>query len=137
MGASIYSQEMHNAVQLARRGIYVEATRKFWWCFDQGREENGFLAVRVSFLLRYINDLGQRYPPAMEDMKSRRDAIEALLLEGKGDHQLFNDLLHLNRVLNDSHRTIDLWHTLSEGTKSQRTLAELVGFLVDKWRQQH
>ncbi|HPF37670.1 MAG TPA: thioredoxin family protein [Phycisphaerae bacterium] len=65
------------AQKLVDLGEYQKALEHYLWCFDHGEQHSiGYGGVRVSFLLGYIKDLGERYPPAIAALRKRRDNCE-------------------------------------------------------------
>lgn len=59
-------------------GLYEEALEQFLWCFDEGPKyaiNDTWSGVRISFLLGYIQDLAEVYPPAMDALVERRDSL--------------------------------------------------------------
>jgi thiol-disulfide isomerase/thioredoxin len=70
------------AGRLARAEKHEEALENFLWCYDHGLEHDpSYVGVRSSFLLGEIATLGESYPPALDALRTRRDAGERILLQ--------------------------------------------------------
>ncbi len=68
---------MERARALAEKGEKQQALDDYLWCYDHGCENSpAFVGVRVSFLVADIAALGRSYPPAMDALRTRRDAAE-------------------------------------------------------------
>lgn len=110
---------MRRAQEWIEEGSPAEALEEYLWCFDHGLEHvPAFGGVRLSFLLAYIVDLAEVYPPALDALKTRRDRTERTLLEGRGIPQDAADLASLNEHLGEGRRTLDVFDRLGpESTK--------------------
>lgn len=76
---------MRHAKQLADQGQYEESLKEYLWCFDEGfKQEPALIGVRGSFLLGEIAELGKKYPPATDALKSRRETAVTNLKAVKG-----------------------------------------------------
>lgn len=102
------------ASALVREGEYPEALELYMWCFDHGDEDpmRGFGGVRTSFLLNEIVRLGRSYPPALEALRSRRDAARNLVLGPAPDRRSTVDLAAINRNLGDPRATLEVYDQL-------------------------
>ena len=88
------------ARELENQGKYAEAMEEYLWCFDEGlKHDPAFAGVRLSFLLRDLARLGQRYAPAKKALESRRDSRENELLGGNDNRAGVNELVRLNQYL--------------------------------------
>lgn len=115
------------AKELAKEGKFEKALDHLVWCFDEGGKNNpGFLPTRSGGLLSQIAELGQSYPPAKEALIQRRDAAEAKLKAGSSDLGLVNDIVRLNRTLDDAGRTIQLFDEIPAGAPQRGMLAEAI-----------
>ncbi len=110
--------------ELARNGKYEEALAEYLWCFDHGIEaKSSYSAIRSSFLLSDIVQLGRLYPRALDALRERRDAIESRILSEKGTKQDAEDLACINRELLVPERTMAVYDQL----KKQHLLSPEVG----------
>ena len=106
---------------LVRQGKYQEALERFLWFHDHALEHDpAMYGVRLSFALSYWKQLGEVYPPALAALKKNRGDKTTLLLAGKGNRELFNDVAAINRTLEDDSKTVDLFRKLD---RDQGTLA--------------
>jgi hypothetical protein len=115
--------------KLAREGKFPEALQHYLWCYDEGaKEDMSFVGVRSSFLLNSIQELAAKYPPAREALVSRRDALEASVINNQSVNPLnIFDLIALNRHLDDSNRNLTLFDQLPENHPARANLVEYAG----------
>jgi thiol-disulfide isomerase/thioredoxin len=93
--------------ELARSGRNEEALKEFLWCYDEGlKHDSSFVGVRNSFLVSYIAQLGKHYPPAVEALKTRRDAAKQVLSATPADRDAASDFASLNHVLDEDQTTL-------------------------------
>jgi len=101
--------------ELAQEGEYQEALRRFIWFHEHALEyEPAMCGVRLSFALMYWNELGEVYPPADSALIEIRDKAVCQIESGQGDSALFNDVVALNRTLEEESETVLLFRKLSE-----------------------
>jgi len=94
---------------------YADALAKHIWFHDHALDyDPSMYGVRLSFALSYWKDLGEAYPPALKRMIAIRDNKMDLLATGKGNRNLFHDVVGLNRTLDDGSKTVDLFRTLDQ-----------------------
>jgi len=102
---------------LAADGQSAEALTEFLWCFDEGMlPPSSYFGVRASFLLQDIASLGANYPPALDALKSRRDADRNKLLT---DALAVRDFAAINHYLGDNISTLDEFDHLPEGSPAR------------------
>jgi hypothetical protein len=114
---SAHAQDMDQYLtvtrELVQQGKYQEALERYIWFHDHALEHDmGMYGVRLSFALSDWRNLGSVYPPALAAMEQTRDRKTALLEEGKGDRELFHDVLALNDTLGESGRSLELFRKL-------------------------
>lgn len=96
-------------------GRHEEALAHFLWYHDHALSENAALSgVRLSFALAYWMELAERYPPALEAFRARRDAKAAILRAGQLDRGLFHDVEAMSERLNEDEVTAELFAMLHE-----------------------
>jgi thiol-disulfide isomerase/thioredoxin len=101
------------ADELARAGKHVEALEEYLWCYDHGLDASpSYVGVRSSFLLGAITSLGAAHPPAMEALRTRRDALVPTLSAGTEDYMRYADFASLNQALGESEKTLELYDSL-------------------------
>lgn len=104
------------AKELARAGSHAEALVEFLWCYDEGMVAVGsFTGVRNSFLLSQIAKLGAVYPPALDALRSRRDAVERSLFADLTRMKGLSDYSDLNHYLNEDEKTLALFDQIPAG----------------------
>lgn len=110
-----------HAKELARSGQYDAALREYLWCLNEGMgSTSGLAAVRSSFLLTAITDLGKAYPPALDALRTQREEARKQMLASPGVSDALQDFVAMNRALGDG----------------QATLAVLDSFALDDPRRQ-
>lgn len=101
--------------RLENEGHYAEALERHLWFHDHALEHQPSLyGVRLSFALSRWKKLGEKYPTALDAMKTVRDDKTKIMLDGKGNHSLFHDICSLNQTLDENEKTIDLFRTLDK-----------------------
>ena len=105
---------MHGADELIQNGDYKKALEELLWCFDQGHKASPtFLGARNSVLLSRIRRLGGSYPPALQALRDRRDALLPDLIQATADQAAVNDFSVLNRGLEEDGETLKVYDRLS------------------------
>ncbi|MCK5222876.1 MAG: hypothetical protein KAR14_14910 [Candidatus Aminicenantes bacterium] len=98
---------------LVEEGKYQEALKRFQWFHDHALEhEPAMYGVRLSFALSYWKKLGDKYLPALNAIKKTRDHKTDLVAQGKGDRNLFADVMAINRTLEEDTKTVELFRKL-------------------------
>jgi thiol-disulfide isomerase/thioredoxin len=120
------SARMQVGVALAQKGKDAEALEEYLWCFDHGLEAGpAFTGVRVSFLLSYIKQLADHYPPAGKALEARRDAAQAKVTAGATDYQTVQDLVTLNNALGQKEKNFTVFDQLPAGNKGKDVILRL------------
>lgn len=109
------------------KGRYELASQKYVWYHENAlKYRPALLGVRVSFALIGWRNLGEQYPPALQEMKRARDKAEERVRQNGSEPSAskgvaavqvvgnFQDAAALNRVLKEDDRTIELFKWLSE-----------------------
>lgn len=125
-----------HAQQLAREGKMAEALREFLWCYDTGMKRFArFGGVRQSFLLSAITQLGETYPPALDELRTRRDAAKARLLSDSTQTGAALDYGNLNRALGEGTLTLELFDSLAPDDPRRRAIGyQLTDTLIESKR---
>jgi hypothetical protein len=101
---------LHNTQDLVHKGQYQEALERYIWFHDHALEQdNNLYGVRLSFALSYWKNLGSLHPRALTALRDTRDNKTALLKTGKGNPNLFADVMGINRTLDEDAKTLDLF----------------------------
>jgi tetratricopeptide (TPR) repeat protein len=104
---------LNDARRLAKAGDYAGALEKQVWFHNNAlaiRPE--YYGVRLSFALADWVELGKKYPPALEKLKSIRDVKVARLSAGTTDRDLFHDVVAINEYLGETKQTVDLFRKI-------------------------
>ena len=110
------------ARQLAQEGKFEEALAKHVWFHDHALESSpSMYGVRLSFALGNWVDLGKKYPKALAKLKAIRDEKTKLLLRGEGDNEIFHDVVAINRTLEETQATVELFKKLDAGQPKRAT----------------
>ena len=81
--------------------------KHIWFHKNALKYEPSLVGVRLSFALSDWMSLGKEYPPALEKLKSIRDALEARVQSGEDIAKEFHDLVAINRYLGDDQRSVE------------------------------
>lgn len=131
---------------LAMKGKNEEALKEYLWCFDHGLEHNmAYTGVRLSFLLSEIGQLGRQYPPALDELRKRRDSAEKAVLDpkksdnhlggfgmmGGAEAQRAMEVASLNRTLGDDQRTLVIFDKLADRQDASRLRKMMLHEVLD------
>jgi tetratricopeptide (TPR) repeat protein len=106
---------LNETERLAKAGKYEEALKRHLWFHDHALEyDDGIAAVRLSFALSDWEELGRKYPPALQAMVSKRDETVTLVKAGQRVRKLFPDIVALNESLGQNSQTVTLFETLAK-----------------------
>ena len=102
-----------------REQRYEDALAKHVWFHNHALkyQPSKMYGVRLSFALSYWKQLGDVYPPARKTFIKLRDNKTDLLEQGKGNRNLFHDVMALNRALGEDNKTVDLFRKLDQDQK--------------------
>lgn len=102
-----------DARRFAKEGAFAEALERHEWFHEHALTyQPSYYGVRLSFALSAWQDLGTKYPPALEALKRVRDRdAELVRLPGSSDH-LFRDVVSINRVLGENAATMNLFREI-------------------------
>jgi hypothetical protein len=109
---TIYLEETR---QLLRQGRNEEALERLLWFYDNSLALQPSIAgVRNSAALYHWVTLGSVYPPARAALVAVRDGKAAQLQENPSDTRAFNDLVALNRALEEPQRTLAVFEQITQ-----------------------
>jgi thiol-disulfide isomerase/thioredoxin len=112
---------------LAQKGKDAEALAEYLWCFDHGLEANPrFLNLRNGYLLTSIKNLGAEYPPALQALETRRDGCQTKVAAGSTDFGTVQDLIALNRTLDQDEKNLAVYDSLPAGSKIKEAVSSLL-----------
>jgi len=89
---------------------YEDALAKQVWFHEHALDyAQGLYGVRLSYALEQWKALGQVYPPALQKLEAERDAAADQVRRGDGARGYFNEVLAMNRALNQDAATRELF----------------------------
>jgi putative intracellular protease/amidase len=98
----------------AEEGRHAEALAEYLWYHDNALKERPSQAgVRLSYALGYWWRLAQDYEPARLALETVRRDKTARLIAGDGDWSLFNDVVAINRTMENETATAALFAELA------------------------
>ena len=104
---------------LSEKGRAEDALSEYLWCFDHGLEHGpAFTGVRLSFLLGKIVRLGQSHPPALDELRKRRDAAGKAIEARKANFDTAMGFTALNSNLGEQDQTLVVYDRI-KADKSQ------------------
>ena len=109
------STYLMNAQKLVQEGKNEEALKRFVWLYNHSLEQDpAFSAVRLSYLLGYWVELGAQYPPALNALQEIRDRETELIKNGKGNSNIFDEVISINKYLLEDERSIALFEFMDK-----------------------
>lgn len=115
------------ARELAKAGNHSEALKEFLWCYDVGmRQVTSYSGVRYSFLLSEIVRLGDKYPPALDALRARRDQAEKRLITNASDFDTAQGFSSINKALAETGRTLAYYDQLPPDAPGKQLISMLV-----------
>ncbi|PWU10034.1 MAG: hypothetical protein C5B50_26215 [Verrucomicrobia bacterium] len=112
-------QALDDARRLAESGDYAGALEKHVWFHNHALGVRpSYYGVRLSFALADWVELGQKYPPALEKLRSIRDAKASSLSTGLQNRELFHDVVAINQYLEQPVKTVVLFKEI-DGSNPQ------------------
>jgi len=101
---------LDDARRLTEEGKYEAALAKHVWFHDNALKiDESYYGVRLSFALRYWIELGEKYPKALEKLRSIRDKKTSRFLGGEMNRELFHDVVSINKYLDEMTATVQLF----------------------------
>jgi hypothetical protein len=103
-------EALDQARRLFSEGKFAESLAKHLWFHEHAlKVRPSFFGVRLSFALADWVKLGKEYAPALAALRRIRDEKTSRLAAGHNDRRLFHDVEAINRHLDDSAATVDLF----------------------------
>lgn len=124
------------ARELAASGQHAKALEEYLWCFDDGMTRfPRYYGVRTSFLIAEMSELADKYPPAREALRTRRDAAAVRMRDNPSDATAVAEWVTLNEAFYDRAKTLAYFAELPEGDPRRQALgSRLVGSFVEEKR---
>lgn len=108
-----------DARRLAEQGQYEGALAKHVWFHEHALNiRPSYYGVRLSFALSDWMQLGEKFPKALETLRSIRDSDVAKLSAGKATRELFHDVASINQHLGEFTSTVALFKRLDESNET-------------------
>ncbi len=127
--AAVTTDDLKDIYTLAQAGKYQEALVQHKHFFYESRKEPSLAGVRLSFALAHWVKISEKYPPAKTALLEIRVSLKHSLLSGKENFDSFQELYAINRELDESEQTIEIFSYLD---KEQSKLAKIVFHIVEK-----
>lgn len=109
------SERLQAARRAAVEGRHEQALAEYVWFHHHALEDEPALyGVRLSFALGYWMDLGRDYPEAIRVLEVIRNEKADALLRGDAGRPVFHDVEAINRSLNCTSLTYDLYKRLAD-----------------------
>jgi len=107
------SEILQEAKRLTDAGRFEEALQRYIWYHKHALEfEPSESATRLSFGISYWGELARRYPKAKQALLEIRDRGVGEFEKGGGYFDLFQEILAINRELNDADATLALFKSI-------------------------
>ena len=117
-------QERINEAQKKRAaGKTEEALADYLWAYDRALDSPS--AVFAQILSGLIASFGKEYPPALEALRGRRDAVEERLRANDRDRTAAYALAATNRALKEDARTLITYDALPPGDSRKLILGTI------------
>jgi len=119
-------QERINEAQKKRAaGKMEEALADYLWAYDKALDSTS--AVFAQILSNLIAGFGKQYPPALDALRGRRDAVEERLRANDRDRTAAYALAATNRALKEDDRTLTTYDALPP-SDSRRLVLGTIAF---------
>lgn len=110
------------------RGELAEALTELLWCWDHGVESDpGFVDTRRTFLVRELMRLQRLYPKAGDELVARANALLQRATECAVSDAELEDLLLLDRELQQEERTLAAYDAVPEESEACASLRARLG----------
>jgi len=112
--AEVNLEDLHNIQNLVKNEQYKLALQKHVWFHEESKSSSGMAGVRLSYAISDWVELGNKYPPALIELRRIRDDNKGKMFSGKGTFNDFHDFSSINRELGEEIETIELFSVLSK-----------------------
>ena len=97
-----------------QQGNYEKALQDHIWFHENAlKHKPSLYGVRLSFALLDWIELGRKYPEAYNELIDIRNRKTELIKKKSGTLELFHDVQSINKYVNESTRTIDLYKDMT------------------------
>ena len=99
-----------------QQGKYEKSLQDYIWFHDNAlKYKPSLYGVRLSFALLDWIELGKKYPKAHNTLIDIRNRKATLIKNRHGTLELFHDIQSINKYLNESQKTVDLYKKMLDG----------------------
>jgi hypothetical protein len=106
-------ERLKEAYTLAGKGKHEKALSEYLWFHEHALEHDPSLdRIRMSVALQYWYELGLVYPKSFIELENVRDKKCKTLLAGSGNSKLFEEVVAINRQLEQPEHTCKLFRGL-------------------------
>ena len=140
---SKFKELYEQANRLRSVGAEGAAREVLLFLFDYGDTAGGYGVVRLTFVLRDLSELagltgqdhGDEAKKTLQALTERRDTREAVARKGEADFNQLQELVALNRALNDTQRSMAFYKDLQEPARTRPEIAEVRRVLAGLLRE--
>ena len=132
--AEVNLEDLNNIRDLVKNEQYELALQKHVWFHEESKSSSGMGGVRLSYAIMDWVELGNKYPPALSELRRIRDENQSEMSSGKGTFNNFHDFSSINEQLGDEIKTIELFSSLSKNypTQAKRLYHVVEDLLIEK-----
>ncbi len=117
--AEVNLEDLNKIRNLVKNEQYELALQKHVWFHEESKSSSGMGGVRLSFAISNWVELGNKYPPALTELRKVRNENKDKMSSGKGTFNVFHDFSSINRELGEELKTIELFYELSQNFPQQ------------------
>jgi hypothetical protein len=111
-------QVLREARLLVKSHQYAAALERYIWFHEHALDSDMRMSgVRLSYAVSEWAELGKVYAPARIKLEGVRDAKTDAVINGTQDAHLFHDVAAINRALEQSERTSELFRIVADGDR--------------------
>jgi hypothetical protein len=104
-------------IDIEQGRLSLAAEKYLWYHHNALKYKPSLGGVRLSYALGDWRELADKYPPALQDIRSVRDRAEESVRRNENDFSAFLDFVALNDVLRNDGRTIELFKWLDQNKR--------------------
>ena len=132
--AEVNLEDLNNIRDLVKNEQYEVALQKHVWFHEESKSSSGMGGVRLSYAIMDWVELGNKYPPALIELRKIRNKNKDTMSSGKGTFNDFHDFSSINRELGEEIKTVELFSELSENfpLQAKRLYHVVEDLLIEK-----
>ena len=122
-------QAMEARVRAARESVGgrnpAEALRELLWCLDEGMADGNSATPPLfqGILMDGLRELAETYPPARQELQTRRDAVRRRILANAGGRDFVPEYAAILRALKEEPAMLSLLDELPAGDRRRSAVA--------------